>query len=138
MDTNYSIEIITPELTWNIRHQVLYPNLPIEAAQVEDDFRGIHYGIFSNNQLRGVVSVFENEDNLLFRKLAIVAEHQNEQYGSILLNHIIVHAEKVGVKYIWCNARVSAINFYKKFGFYTTGNTFTKNGISFMSIRKDL
>ena len=138
MDTNYTIEQITTELTWNIRHQVLYPDLPLSSVHIEDDFSGVHFGLFGNNQLIGVVSLFEKDDNIVFRNLAISKEHQNKKLGSKLLNHIIEYAKKAGKKHISCNARISAINFYKKFGFQTTGNTFSRNGVDFLTIRKDL
>lgn len=138
MDTNLNIEQITPELAWNIRHEVLYPNLNIDAVKLDDDFIGIHFGVFVANKLAGVVSVFEDEDKLLFRKLSVRNEFQNQKIGSALMNYILNHARSTEKKFIWCNARTSALNFYKKFGFVSNGKTFTKNGIDFMTIEKEI
>lgn len=138
MKSDLKIEQITPELTWNIRNEAMYPNHPIEAVKLEDDFSGVHFGIFADNSLAGVVSVFEDGDTMVFRKLAVRPDFQNQKIGTKLLQYVIDYATENHKKQLRCNARVSAINFYKKFGFATNGNTFSKNGIDFMTIEKEI
>ena len=138
METNLNIEQVTPELVWNVRHEVLYPNLGIEAVKLDDDFIGTHFGAFVDNKLAGVVSVYEDDDKLLFRKFAVRSEFQNQKIGSQLMAYILDYASTLGKKSIWCNARSSALYFYKRFGFTSNGKTFTKNGIDFMAIEKEI
>ncbi|WP_353140323.1 GNAT family N-acetyltransferase [Pseudopedobacter sp.] len=138
METNLNIEQITPELVWTVRHEVLYPDLGIEAVKLEDDFIGTHFGAFTDNKLAGVVSVYEDGDKLLFRKFSVRGEFQNKKIGSQLMEYILNHAKSLEKTAIWCNARASALYFYKKFGFVPNGKTFTKNGINFMTIEKEI
>ncbi|MCG7859652.1 GNAT family N-acetyltransferase [Flavihumibacter sediminis] len=39
---------------------------------------------------------------------------------------------------MWCNARVSALRFYERFGFCQDGDTWQKNGIDYIIIKKAL
>ena len=109
METNLNIEQITPELVWTVRHEVLYPDLGIEAVKLEDDFIGTHFGAFTDNKLAGVVSVYEDGDKLLFRKFSVRGEFQNKKIGSQLMEYILNHAKSLEKTAIWCNARASAL-----------------------------
>src|SRR5690606_14632405 len=110
----------------------------IEAVKLEDDFICTHFGAFTDNKLAGVVSVYEDGDKLLFRKFSVRGEFQNKKIGSQLMEYILNHAKSLEKTAIWCNARASALYFYKKFGFVPNGKTFTKNGINFMTIEKEI
>jgi predicted GNAT family N-acyltransferase len=39
---------------------------------------------------------------------------------------------------IWCNARLSALPFYEKFGMQAEGEPWTKHGIEFIKMNKQL
>ena len=65
------IEQITPELTWRLRHEVLYPETPIYKMWMDEDDDGYHFGAFTENQLVGVVSLFSKGMDYQFRKFAV-------------------------------------------------------------------
>lgn len=134
----YQIEQITHQLTWIIRQKELYPDLPLSKIQLDEDLNGIHFGLFYQDKLISIVSLFDCGDSYQFRKFATLKEFQNQGIGTILLNHIIKFAKKESKLNLWCNARVSAIGFYKKNGFVETDNTFTRDGINFVIMTKDL
>ena len=50
-------------------------------------------------------------------------------YGSQLVKHVKSKFLMNEIKFLWCNSRFEAINFYKKNNFRETGNFFTKNKI---------
>lgn len=132
------IEQIRYELTWRIRHEVMYPDLPFESIKLPEDPEGIHFGLYYQDRLTSVVSVFYEGDVFQFRKLATLDAFQNKGLGSMLLSYIIefIKCEK-GHK-IWCNARVSAVPFYEKFGFKTRGREFIAQGINFVIMELEL
>lgn len=132
------IEQIPSYLTWKIRHRVMYPDLDFDKAILPNDDEGMHLGLFDHNTLISVVSLFKTENRLQFRKFATLDEYQGQGYGSELLNFVIQHAINEQCSTIWCNARKSAGNFYRKFGFSETGETSRSNNIDYVIMEKTL
>ncbi|HET8828660.1 MAG TPA: GNAT family N-acetyltransferase [Pelobium sp.] len=126
------IEQITQELTWRLRQNELYPDLPIDAIKLEEDDLGTHLGLFHQNKLATVVSLFENNGQLQFRKLATDKKYQRLGLGSKMMNYVLNYAKEKGLKKVWCNARLTATIFYEKLGFVKTGNAFSKSGIDYI------
>lgn len=133
-----SIEQIRPELTWRLRRDVLYPNEPLYQMEMEEDNHGYHFGAFADNQLVAVVSVFPKGDDFQFRKFAVLPEAQGQGVGKALLQYITNFTKKEGGGRLWCNARLSAIGFYAKYGFRQTGNTFNRNGVDYEIMEKEI
>src|SRR5471030_284849 len=102
------IEQITPELTWRLRRDVLYPNQKIFEMELDEDKDGIHFGAFKDDKLAGVVSLFQKGTDFQFRKLAVDPSTQKMRVGNNLLQNITTYAKRNGGTRIWCNARTSA------------------------------
>lgn len=132
------IEKIRFDATWNIRHEVMYPHLPYDAIKLENDEIGIHFGLFVNNKLTAVVSLFNTGNTSQFRKFATLTSAQGKGYGTQLLNYVINYVKDMGSEKIWCNARVSAAGFYGKFGFTQTNQRSVSNGIDFVIMELQL
>lgn len=127
-----SIEQIPPYLVWPLRHQVMYPELTIDDVKLENDSDGIHFGLFEDNKLITVVSLFQSRNEMQFRKFATLNAFQGMGYGSLMLEYLITFAGEQGCGRLWCNARKNASGFYKKFGFRETTQTFIQNGYDFV------
>ncbi|WP_443944486.1 GNAT family N-acetyltransferase [Pedobacter sp. AW1-32] len=132
------IEQIFPSLTWRIRHEVMYPDMPFDSVKLGDDFDGVHFGLYLNHALTAVVSLFHQGDVYQFRKLAVLSNAQKLGLGSKLMQHILDFCHIQKATKIWCNARVNAKEFYYKFGFHETENTFFKDGFDFVVMEKEL
>ena len=132
------IEQIRPELTWRMRQKVLYPAQKLYEMEMEEDNHGYHFGAFMDNQLVGVVSLFVNGDDFQFRKFAVAEDVQGKGIGKTMLQHLIDFALNENAKRLWCNARVTAIGFYLKFGFTPTGQLFSKNGFDYEILERKL
>ena len=126
------IEQIRFELTWRIRHEVMYPDLPFENIKLRNDKDGIHFGLYAKDQLTSVISLFEVNNVYQFRKFATINSAQGKGYGTKLLEYIISYVKKTQGEKLWCNARVSVISFYKKFGLAETNKYFTQDNIEFV------
>jgi len=138
MENSSSIEQIRAELTWQLRRDILYPALTKREMEMEEDVDGIHFGLFTENKLAGVVSLFQNGTSFQFRKLAVDASFQHKGLGTLLVNYITQYSEENSGTLIWCNARVDAVAFYLKLGFAQTGRFFTKKGIDYEVMEKPI
>ena len=132
------IEQIRDDLTWRIRHEAMYPDLPLNAVKLKNDAEGMHFGLYADDQLTSVVSLFNEGQVYQFRKFATISTAQGQGFGSLLLQHIIDYMKAMGANKIWCNARVSAIGFYQKFGFHTTDQTSIKHNLDFVIMELQL
>jgi N-acetylglutamate synthase and related acetyltransferases len=133
-----NIEQIRPELTWRLRREVLYPESPLYEMEMEEDIDGYHFGAFRDNDLVGIVSLFQHGTDFQFRKFAVVAEAQGTGVGTALLNYMMDFAIEEGAQRIWCNARISAVGFYLQFGFERTGKLFSKNSFDYEIMEKNI
>lgn len=133
-----SIEQITPQLTWRLRRDILYPGGYMHNMEMDEDNNGYHFGAFLDNVLVGVVSLFNKGDDWQFRKLAVSDKVQMQGIGTQLLNYVIAFVEQEEGTRLWCNARLSATGFYVKHGFSQTGEVFQRNEVDYIIMQKYL
>ena len=131
-----SIEQIPPELTWRVRRQVLYPDQEFDKAILDNDDEGMHLGLFYENTLISVVSLFRKDNEIHLRKFATLEQYQNRGFGTELLKYLIELATTENYGRIWRNARKNASGFYTKFGFVETEKTYQKDGYDFVIMEK--
>lgn len=132
------IKEIKPSETLDLRHRILSPNKSVDSIILTEDDVGQHFGIFQSEKLVSVISLFVENDNAQFRKFATETTEQNKGYGSILLNHIIEESLKNNIKNLWCNARMSALKFYEKFGFEVVSEKWIKNEIEYVKMERTI
>ncbi|PTS91830.1 GNAT family N-acetyltransferase [Flavobacterium sp. HMWF030] len=126
-----SIKRIKPSETWQIRHDVMWPDQPFEFVQLEEDNDGLHFGYFVEEKLVSIVSCFIEGDEMQFRKLATLNEYQGKGIASELLEYIFKLAKEKDLKKVWCNARTEKKSFYEKFNMKDTYKIFSKAGQEF-------
>lgn len=119
-----------------IRQQVMYPDKDINFVKLPDDERGLHIGAFENNELVSVMSIFIEGRDVQFRKLATKTGQQGKGYATSLMKWLIDYANDMKLDSLWCNSRVNAVAFYKKFGYKETDKRFTKDGYDFVVMEK--
>jgi len=132
------IDTISAEATIDLRHRILWPNKSKSHCVVEGDDNATHFGVFIGNELVGVASVFDISGLARLRKFAVDNQHQGRGLGSALLSHAINVAEEEGASTFWFDARESAIEFYKRFGFIEEGAKFYKSDIPYFKMSKSL
>ncbi len=128
------IREINYEQTLPIRQKVLWPSLAVKDLYIKGDEHAVHYGFFSDNQLVGVISVFDLGRELQFRKFAVLPEFQRQGIGSALLTHIMNKTDKP----MMCNARISATALYEKFGMKKIASSeFIKGNVRYIIMKKE-
>lgn len=140
MNTGVKIEIqqITATDTLEIRHQVMWPTHPIEYVKLPNDESGRHFGLFVNDELTSIISLFIRGKDAQFRKFATLKKFQGYGYGTLLLKRILQICKEEGIQKLWCNARIDKSEFYLNFGLNPTTNTYTKGGIEFVVLEKTM
>ena len=123
--------------TWEIRHKVMWPTESIDFIKLPADKEGLHYGLFVENELISVISLFIKGEQAQFRKFATLVKHQGQGYGSQLLHYIIGVAQSKGLSKIWCNARVAKMEYYIKFGMIATTKQFSKKEIDYVVMERN-
>jgi predicted GNAT family N-acyltransferase len=132
------IRRISWEQTIPIRHHVLWPNKLPEFCHVEGDQEAMHFGAFINEQLVSVASVYLVSDKARLRKFATKTEYQHQGVGSKMLTTILQSLIMTDIEVFWCDARASAIEFYRRFGLEPYGDLFYKDGVAYCKMQVSL
>lgn len=137
-ELHFIVKKISATDTYSIRHFVLWPNLPISEVKISEDNDATHFGAYVDSKLVGVISLFCDGENFQFRKLAVLNEYRGYRIGQKLVYECIVASQKHQAKILWCDARCSAIDFYKKIGFRIDPKIFIKNNKDYQKAYFDL
>ena len=125
------IKEISAHETFPIRLEVLRKNIPL-SFEFNGDFDSdtIHLGAFKNDKLIAVSSYMKaNNKNFegnqyQLRGMATLTEYQGFGAGKLMLQKAVQILKEKNGNLLWCNARIAAVDFYKKQGFHTFGEKF--------------
>ena len=135
-----TIKPVTVDEILPLRHKVMWPNKPIDFCKLPEDANGFHYGLFLEGRLISCISAFIDvtPNEAQFRKFATDQDYQHLGYGTLLLQSLMGEMKRKSVGLLWCNARVTALGFYGKFGFVTEGRSFEKDGMQYIRMQREL
>lgn len=119
-----------------IRREVMWPDKTVDFVKIPEDDSAIHVGVLVDKEVKSVISLFEKDKHIQFRKFATLVSEQGKGYGTFLLNHVFEHGSRTGIDSIWCHARSSKASFYEKFGMTKVGEPFFKNGLEYVKMEK--
>lgn len=132
------VERIKAEKTHKLRLAILRPEGKPEdvAFPLDDHPETLHVGIFTNDHLVGVSSIYHRDPQgnqeapwWQVRGMAVLPEYRRQGLGEILLKRCIEYVETLDAEVVWCNARSAFVGFYKKLGFVKEGEEFEIEGI---------
>lgn len=126
-----TIKEITAEETYGIRKDELRKNMDLPSQFRGDlDADTFHLGLFINNEIVSIVSFIRSdykeftEKQFQLRGMATKENYQGKGFGKMLIIKAEELLKKKEVIIIWCNARIVALDFYKKQGFKIIGKEF--------------
>src|SRR5215468_9084643 len=133
--TRPSIEVraISTEDTIPLRLAVLRPGRPRDSALFPgDNAPGTrHYGAFRDGRLLSIASLYRAElpekpsqEAYQLRGMATDETARNQGLGRALVYACIEYARSQRVPVLWCNARTTAVDFYRRLEFETIGPEF--------------
>ena len=114
----------------------MWPDQSIEFIKLEKDAEGSHLGLFVGEHLTSIISLFQTQEGVQFRKFATLTEAQGKGYGTQLLTEVFKSYSNGSVPRLWCNARVEKAKYYERFGLQRTNKTYTTGGIAFVVMEK--
>lgn len=126
-----------------VRHPILRKGKPIESCHFEgDDLTTTqHFGLYQNDKLEGVISLFENNSPLFkemhqsqIRGMAVLENNQGKGFGRQLVEHAEKTLKLQNIDLIWFNARENAVGFYQKTGYEIIGNSFDIPGVGIHNV----
>ncbi|PKI15956.1 GNAT family N-acetyltransferase [Colwellia sp. 12G3] len=130
------------KISWDealpIRHEVLWPNKSLLFCQVKGDDIAKHYGVYLDDKLVSVASIYIEDSVARLRKFATLVAFQGRGIGSKLITHILSELINSGTEDCWCDARTTAVGFYQKFGMQSQGTEFNKSGIWYFKMAVSL
>lgn len=128
-----TVRSIAASQTWPLRHALLRPNEPMDAAEYPDDTDAstLHVGAYAEGSLVGIASVYreatpgeDDEAAWRLRGMVTVPAARGQGHGSGLLAACVGHVARLGGRRLWCNARTPASGFYAHHGFARRGDEF--------------
>tara|TARA_Y100000768_G_C23991245_1_gene693477 strand:+ start:8466 stop:8828 length:363 start_codon:yes stop_codon:yes gene_type:complete len=105
----------------------------MESCHFKDDFdeHTFHLGGFIDDKLASIASFYFTKNEKIpqsyqyrLRGMATLPEHQGKGLSSALLRTAFPIIKNNNVDILWCNARSSAVEFYKKVGFEVISDEF--------------
>ncbi|KAL0960539.1 hypothetical protein HGRIS_005577 [Hohenbuehelia grisea] len=149
---------IEPNQTIALRHAVLWPDYPLSQVILSEDAEGWHFGAFIplEEEAVAVISLFaencpiddtgtsDNEAStphkaVRFRKFACSPSYQGLGIGTQLLSHVAsVARAELGGDTIWCDARTSSLDWYRRRGLEPFGKPFYKGPVEYTRMKMDI
>lgn len=129
----YSIQKISAQDTYSVRHPVLRKGKPIATCHFDGDDLATtsHFGFFSDKELIGVLSLYKKSNTLFLTKeqsqirgMALLKNQQKKGFGEALVLHCEKDCIARKIALIWFNARIQAVGFYEKLGYTQKGDPF--------------
>lgn len=133
-----TIRPIAAQETIDLRHRVMWPDLPRDDVILPEDADGVHFGAFRDAALVGVGSFFRKNTAVRLRKLAVDEAAQGQGIARQLLHAAFNHFRAEGCDTIWCDARTSATAFYCRCGFQLSPVVFQKRGKNYVVATREL
>lgn len=142
------VKKITALETYTVRQEVLRKGKPIETCHFigDDANTTTHFGLFEDETIIGVVSVykvnsplFSEKTQFQIRGMAVLENFQSKGYGEQLLKAAENFCWEEKAHLIWFNAREKAVLFYKKSGYEVVGDAFDipNVGIHFVMFKEN-
>jgi len=121
------------EKAFEIRRVVFVLEQNVDPAEEYDEFEKdcVHFLAIYNGQPSGTCRIRKTENGYKLERFAVLKQHRGKGVGAALVHACLEHPilQKKDL-YIYMHAQEHAIDFYKKFGFVTTGDRFWECDIS--------
>lgn len=131
--STFDFRIIPYQATYDLRFNILRPHQPIEACYypADDLEENFHVGAFCGKELISIGSFFQEthpdiQGKLQYRLRGMATKeiYRGQYAGKGILTFGEQVLKEKNVDTWWCNARVTAADFYLKFGMIQVGDIY--------------
>lgn len=129
----FEVKLIDPEVTYELRHNILRPHQSMEDCKYSTDYDegAFHVGAFYEGKLISIASFcVENHPDFSFEKqyrlraMATFKEYRRMGAGRAVVSFAESIIRKKNVDLLWCKGRTTVKGYYEKLGFRTYGGVF--------------
>ena len=123
---NSSPQMLPPEEIQQLRNEVLWPHKTFENCILESDRlpTTFHFGVKVEGLTVASVTLQQESSSKLpqekqyrLRAMAVRDGYRGQGFGDAIVEAGLNHLRELGVEVVWCDARVAALNFYRRLQF---------------------
>jgi ribosomal protein S18 acetylase RimI-like enzyme len=123
---NSSPQMLPPEEIQQLRNEVLWPHKTFENCILETDRlpTTFHFGVQLDGLTVATVTLQQEGSSKLLqekqyrlRAMAVREGYRGQGFGDAIVEEGLKHLKEMGVEVVWCDARVAALNFYRRLQF---------------------
>ena len=126
-----TVQQVPASVVLALRAQVLRPGQPLDQARYAQDEEPQVVHLAACDELGHVVGCstwfpepWQQAPAWRLRGMATTPAARGHGTGGLLLAHGLELARAAQVRFAWANARTTALGFYRRYGFQTTGEEF--------------
>ena len=117
---------LQPEEIQQLRNEVLWPHKTFEQCVLETDHlpSTFHFGVQLDGLTVATVTLQQENSSKLpqekqyrLRAMAVREGYRGQGFGDAIVDAGLNHLRELGVEVVWCDARVAALNFYRRLQF---------------------
>ena len=117
---------LQPEDIQQLRNEVLWPHKSFEQCVLETDHlpSTFHFGVKVGGLTVATVTLqqennqrLQQEKQYRLRAMAVREGYRGQGFGDAIVEAGLNHLRGLGVEVVWCDARVAALNFYRRLHF---------------------
>jgi ribosomal protein S18 acetylase RimI-like enzyme len=117
---------LQPEEIQQLRNEVLWPHKSFEQCVLETDHlpSTFHFGVQADGLTIATVTLqqestdkLQQENQYRLRAMAVREGYRGQGFGDAIVEAGLNHLKELGVEVVWCDARVAALNFYRRLHF---------------------
>ena len=123
---NVQAQMLQPEEIQQLRNEVLWPHKSFENCILETDRLSttFHFGVKVGELTVATVTLqqeksqrLQQEKQYRLRAMAVREGCRGQGFGDAIVEAGLDHLRELGVEVVWCDARVAALNFYRRLQF---------------------
>jgi predicted N-acetyltransferase YhbS len=124
--SNGQAQILQPEEIQQLRNEVLWPHKTFENCVLDTDRlpNTFHFGVKIDGLTVATVTLQQEKSDRLqqekqyrLRAMAVREGYRGQGIGDAIVEAGFIYLRELGVEVIWCDARVAALNFYRRLQF---------------------
>jgi ribosomal protein S18 acetylase RimI-like enzyme len=117
---------LQPEEIQQLRNEVLWPHKTFEQCVLGTDHlpSTFHFGVQLDGLTVATVTLQQENSSKLpqekqyrLRAMAVREGYRGQGFGDAIVDAGLNHLRELGVEVVWCDARVAALNFYRRLQF---------------------
>jgi ribosomal protein S18 acetylase RimI-like enzyme len=124
--SNVQAKMLQPEEIQQLRNEVLWPHKTFENCILDTDRLSttFHFGVQLNDLTVATVTFQQESSSKLpqekqyrLRAMAVLQGCRGLGFGDTIVEAGLKHLSELGIEVVWCDARVAALNFYRRLQF---------------------